>query len=61
MGEGPAEREHAGLKCPGTAYGMADNGTLDDIHDKPDIVINALNLDVSFIGGKGIRWFVVVV
>jgi hypothetical protein len=40
---------------------MADNGTLYGIHDKPDIMIDALDLDISLIGGKGIRGFVVVV
>jgi hypothetical protein len=61
MGEGPEEREHTRLKSPCAANGVADDGALNDIHDKPDIVIDALDLDVSFSGGKGIRGFVVVV
>ena len=40
---------------------MADDGALDNIHDKPDIMIDALDLNISLIGSKGTRGFVVVV
>jgi len=61
MGKGPLECEHTGFKSPRAADGVTDDGALNDIHDKPDIVIDALDLDVSFIGGKGIGGLVVVI
>jgi len=61
MGEGSAQSKHTWIKCSGTAYRMADNGTLYDVHDKPDIMVDTFDLDISLIGSKVIRRFVVVV
>ena len=59
--ESPAHGDHAGFKSPFGRNGMAENGFLDCIHNKPDVVIHSFDLHVGFVGGQIVGGIVVVV
>ena len=42
-------------------YLIADNGTTDSIHDKPDICFYTTYFDIGFISSEHIAFFIVVV